>query len=316
MAQLYTTPQTTLRLTRTFAAPREKVFRAWTDPEELKKWWGPPGYATPSAEVDLRAGGKYRLGMRKLPDGPVFYLAGTYQEVRAPERLVYTWRWEAEPEYGETLVTVEFHDRGGTTELILSHELFPNEKMRDEHGRGWGGCFGKLASVLANPIVNDLRAKFDAAWVNLTRQLQGMEPYMDRSDAPGQWTTRQVLAHLLGAPGRKRMDFLEKFSERDLPPGETTPGQATMIAEREKLTLAQFLEALDAERREVLAYLESLPEADLERRKARIPYFKQFLGTDEIALGQYVWLLFDAHWNDHAGQLAKIRRAVGLPEAK
>lgn len=88
--------ETTLHLTRTFAAPRAAVFRAWTDPERLKQWWGPPGYATPAVELDLRVGGRYRIGMRKLPDGDVFYLSGVYQEVRPPERLVYTWRWESE----------------------------------------------------------------------------------------------------------------------------------------------------------------------------------------------------------------------------
>ena len=84
-------PETTLRLTRTFAAPRKKIFRAWTEPEALKKWWGPEGYATPLAEVDLRVGGRYRLGMRKLPKGDLFYLVGTYREVQPPEKLVYTW---------------------------------------------------------------------------------------------------------------------------------------------------------------------------------------------------------------------------------
>ena len=148
MAQLHASPQTTLRLTRTFAAPREKVFGAWTDPEELKKWWGPPGYATPSVEVDLRMGGKYRLGMRKLPDGPIFYLAGTYREVRPPEKLVYTWQWEAKPELGDTLVTVEFHDRGGSTEIVLTHELFPTEKARGDHERGWSSSWDKLAKIL------------------------------------------------------------------------------------------------------------------------------------------------------------------------
>lgn len=138
----------TLHLRRTFAAPRERVFRAWTSPEELKKWWGPHGYTTPTAEVDLRVGGKYRLGMKKLPEGEVFYLAGTYREVRPPEKLVYSWRWEAEPEQGETLVTVEFLDRGGSTEVALTHERFPSEKMRDDHNRGWIGCLDRLGQAL------------------------------------------------------------------------------------------------------------------------------------------------------------------------
>ncbi len=149
MATPTTDQAITLRLTRVFAAPREKVFRAWTSAEALKQWWGPPDHGTASAEVDLRAGGRYRLGMRKLPDGAIFYLSGAYREVKAPEKLIYTWRWEAEPEYGETLVTVEFRDRGTSTEVVLTHELFPTEAMREQHGQGWSGCLDRLADLLA-----------------------------------------------------------------------------------------------------------------------------------------------------------------------
>ncbi len=148
MATQRATPETSFELRRTFSAPRGKVFRAWTDPEELKRWWGPDGYATPSAEVDLRVGGMYRLGMKKLPDGQIFYLTGTYREVRPPERLVYTWRWEAEPELGETLVTVEFRDLGDATEVVVTHELFLSEKARQDHRKGWSGCLDRLARTL------------------------------------------------------------------------------------------------------------------------------------------------------------------------
>jgi uncharacterized protein YndB with AHSA1/START domain len=140
--------EATLRLTRTFAAPRKKVFRAWTDPEELKKWWGPEGYATPTAEVDLRVGGKYRLGMMKLPKGDIFYLSGTYREVRPPERLVYTWVWEGSPELSEMLVTVEFRARGKETEIHVTHELFPTAKAREDHEKGWSSCLDRLAKAL------------------------------------------------------------------------------------------------------------------------------------------------------------------------
>ena len=139
--------EATLHLKRTFAATREKVFRAWTDPEALKRWWGPEGFSTPAAEIDLRVGGKYRIAMRS-PHGDTYQLVGTYREVRPPEKLVYTWAWEAEPEQGETLVTVEFLDRGDSTEVILTHELFPNEKVRDEHGKGWTGSLDRLAKTL------------------------------------------------------------------------------------------------------------------------------------------------------------------------
>ncbi|MFQ5519929.1 MAG: SRPBCC domain-containing protein [Candidatus Methylomirabilia bacterium] len=141
-------PETTLLLRRTFAAPPDKVFRAWTDPEELKKWWGPEGYSTPTAEVDLRAGGTYRFGMKKLPDGDLFYLAGTFREVRPREKLVYTWSWEGQPLLGDTVVTVEFHDRGGSTEVVLTHEFFPNENVRDDHVKGWSSGLDRLANAM------------------------------------------------------------------------------------------------------------------------------------------------------------------------
>jgi len=79
------------------------------------------------------------------------------------------------------------------------------------------------------------------------------------------------------------------------------------------MTLTQLWEALEAQRRDIFGYLESLTEADLGR-KAKIPLFKQFMGTDEIALPTYVGAMFDFHWNDHAGQIAKIRKANGLPD--
>ena len=83
-------PDTTLTVRRTLAAPRERVFQAWTDPAALTQWWGPKGYTTPMAEVDLRPGGRYRLGMRKLPDGELLFLSGTYREVRPPENAKVT----------------------------------------------------------------------------------------------------------------------------------------------------------------------------------------------------------------------------------
>ena len=169
---------------------------------------------------------------------------------------------------------------------------------------------------MADTIVKELRAKTDAAWANLNRQLQGMEPYMERSDAPGEWTTRQVLSHLLFESDWNAVHVLEKFSNKDFPIVEIIPGQPNITPERQKMTLRQFQEALDGQRRDVFGFLARLPEAELTQRKARIPLFKQFMGTDEIPVQMYVGALFDLHWNDHAGQLAKIRKGVGLPEAQ
>jgi hypothetical protein len=168
---------------------------------------------------------------------------------------------------------------------------------------------------MATATVTELRAKSDAAWANLSRQLQGMEPYAERSDAPGEWTTRQVLCHLLFEPGWKASTVLGIFAERDLPTIEIAPGQTNVTPERQQMTLGQLAAALDAQRREVFGYLAGLGDAGLGR-KARIPLFKQFMGTDEIPIPMFVGAMFDYHWNDHAGQIAKIRKAVGLPEAK
>ena len=168
---------------------------------------------------------------------------------------------------------------------------------------------------MSNASVQQLRAKTDAVWANLTRQLQGMEPHLETADAPGEWTTRQVLAHLLFEPGWDARAKLETFAARDYPTLALHPGALHLTDERRRMTLAQLVGALAAQRRAVFAYLESLPEADLAQRKVRIPALKPFLGTEEVSLAVYTVALFEFHWNDHAGQLAKIRTAAGLPAA-
>ena len=111
---------TTLTITRTFAAPREKVFKAWTDPQELKKWWAAgPGFTTPFAEVDLRVGGRYRLAMKPPDQDVVRVVGGVYREVRPPERLIYTWAWEGSGG-PETVVTVTFTTAAATPKLSWS----------------------------------------------------------------------------------------------------------------------------------------------------------------------------------------------------
>jgi hypothetical protein len=168
---------------------------------------------------------------------------------------------------------------------------------------------------MAGKTAAALRAKTDAAWANITRQLQGMEPHLERADAPGEWTTRQVLCHLLFQSGWSPEATLGSFAERELPVIDIEAGQTYVTDERRRMTLEQLVGALDAQRRRVCAYLESLPDEDLQQRKARIPLFKQFMGTDEVPLARFVGAMYDYHWNDHAGQLAKIRKAAGLPPA-
>jgi hypothetical protein len=168
---------------------------------------------------------------------------------------------------------------------------------------------------MGSAAVSELKKKSDAASANLAKQLQGMEPHLDKADGPGEWTTRQVLCHLLGEPDLKPVARLKTFTTGSLPTIEIAPGQTHVTPERQKMTLAQLRDALEGQRRDIFGYMESLGDAELGR-KARIPLFKQFMGTEEIALPVYVGAMFDYHWNDHAGQLAKIRKAAGLAEAK
>ena len=164
MTQTEAVSETTLRITRKLAAPRELVFKAWTEPEFLLKWWAAhPDFTTPIAEVDLRVGGKYRLGMLPPGQDQPHVIGGIYREVSPPEKLVYTWVWEPQiPETqirsgsgpeglvapGETLVTVEFHDVDGQTEVVLTHQFFAGQEMRDKHSQGWNGCLEQLATLV------------------------------------------------------------------------------------------------------------------------------------------------------------------------
>jgi hypothetical protein len=165
---------------------------------------------------------------------------------------------------------------------------------------------------MATTVVRDLEARSTEAWTKLTAQLDGMAPYLERSDEPGEWTTREVLTHLLFEPGWDAVAMLKSFTDRELPVIEIEAGDPFITPERRTMTLAQLLGALDGQRRAVFDYLGTLSE-DALGRKARIPLFKTFMGTDEITLPVFVGALFEYHWNDHASQLAKIRDAVGLP---
>jgi hypothetical protein len=168
---------------------------------------------------------------------------------------------------------------------------------------------------MATAAVIGLKAKSDAAFANISKQLQGLEPYLDKSDAPGEWTARQVLSHMLFEPGWDVVKVLKSFSTTDLPLVEIKGGEADISGARATATGKQLLDMLDAQRKAVFGYLETLSETDLQR-KARIPLFKQLMGNEQVPIPVYVGALFEYHWNDHAGQLAKIRKAVGLPEAK
>jgi uncharacterized protein YndB with AHSA1/START domain len=135
---------TTLRLARSFDAPREKVFQAWTDPEKLKQWWGPKGFNALSAEVDLRTGGNWSLEIRD-PEGETFRQSGTYQEVKPLERLVFSLACGKLGKLVEdSKVTVEFNERGSATEVAVTHERIDDATAREVVTMGWTGSLDRL----------------------------------------------------------------------------------------------------------------------------------------------------------------------------
>jgi uncharacterized protein YndB with AHSA1/START domain len=139
--------QETLVVRKTIQASPERLFAAWTDPEQLRAWWGPEGIICIAADVDLRRGGRYRIG-NLLPDQRVLWIVGEFEVVEPPRRLVYTWRLEGISETEER-VTVQFESQGAATEVIVTHERIPSRELRNQHERGWEGCLSGLAEYLA-----------------------------------------------------------------------------------------------------------------------------------------------------------------------
>lgn len=132
---------------RTIRAPAERLFAAWTEPARLRQWWGPAGVRCTDAEIDLRVGGAYRIA-NQFPDGDVIWITGEFEQIRAPHKLVYTWRLEpgAQP---EERVTVTFAPRDDATEVIVVHERIATPEIRDRHEQGWNGCLDGLARYVA-----------------------------------------------------------------------------------------------------------------------------------------------------------------------
>jgi uncharacterized protein YndB with AHSA1/START domain len=139
-----------LTVTRVLDAPRELVFRMWTDPQHVAKWWGPMGFITTSLQMDFRPGGAYRACMRS-PEGTLHCRRGVYREIVELERLVFSFAWEdATSGLGqETLVTVTFAEHGRKTLLTLHHAIFETVERCDDHRRGWTSCLERFAEYLA-----------------------------------------------------------------------------------------------------------------------------------------------------------------------
>jgi uncharacterized protein YndB with AHSA1/START domain len=139
----------TLRIERTFAAPAQRVFDAFTSEEVMRRWWHPaPDWDTPEASVDLRVGGRVRVVMRD-PDSDVRYGGGgEYTVVDPPRRVAFTWVWEDDRHQLPQLIEIDFEETGGVTTVRFAHSNLWDEEAVTSHGEGWNAAFDNLARTV------------------------------------------------------------------------------------------------------------------------------------------------------------------------
>ena len=145
-----TAGKASLEIKRFIKAPRDQVYAAWTDPAQLKGWFGPENVETCELVADVRVGGKYRWDLMN-PEGEKMTCRGEYRELRPDENIVFTWRWDDDETWANhtSLVTVELSDRDGGTDLRLIHEQLPNEESCAGHTRGWNSALNKLERLFS-----------------------------------------------------------------------------------------------------------------------------------------------------------------------
>ncbi len=134
-----------LEIRRFINAPRDGVYAAWTDPVQLKEWWGPKEVQTLKIIADTRVGGKYRWDLVNQ-EGEEMSVYGEYQELIPGRKIVFTWKWDDDEAWENctSTVSVEFSDRDGGTELRLTHVQLPSEASRDRHNEGWNSVLDRL----------------------------------------------------------------------------------------------------------------------------------------------------------------------------
>ena len=137
-----------VRIERTFTAPAEDVFDAWTNPEVMRRWFHcERDWETPEADVDLRVGGKVRIVMRR-PDGSEAGAEGRYTLIDRPSRLAMTWTFGDDPS-NEQLIELSFSESDGVTRVLLVNSGISTAARRDGQDWGWNGCLDQLERVLA-----------------------------------------------------------------------------------------------------------------------------------------------------------------------
>jgi len=138
-----------LEIKRFIKASPDRVYAAWTDPVQLKKWFGPENVQTRNLIADVRVGGQFRWDCTD-PEGKEVTIAGEYRELQPGKKIVFTWQLEEDEDWKNhsSVVTVELSDREGGTEVRLTHIQLPSEESRDSHHEGWNSVLEKLETFV------------------------------------------------------------------------------------------------------------------------------------------------------------------------
>jgi len=147
MAEVLDESDDRLVVRKLIAAPREEVFAAWSDPENMRHWMCPGDVVTAEAQLDFRVGGQFRIRMKDERED--YDHTGAYLVIEPPSKLSFTWISKG-TELKTTLVTVELFEREGGTELVLTHERFPSAGRVEPHKRGWS----RIADLLAEHLLS------------------------------------------------------------------------------------------------------------------------------------------------------------------
>jgi len=135
--------ETSLHINKNLPANINKVWKAWTNADDLAAWFCPEGMTATVHEMDVKVGGKYRITMAP-PEGDTYTAIGEYKEVVPNEKLVFSWQWEGDEQVSE--VTILFTDKGKTTDMDFHHDQFESKESRDKHEEGWVSTFVKLVA--------------------------------------------------------------------------------------------------------------------------------------------------------------------------
>jgi len=158
MAPADSTPSLSLLVRRMVRGTPEDVFRAWTEPGQIRQWWGPAGVTCQDCTVELRVGGAYRIANR-MPDNTILWISGEFLRIEPPDLIEYTWR-RGDPAAGTAdsgeRVTVRFIARGDGTEVLVAHSRIATQADYASHDLGWRACLEGLTAFLEKPRLREI----------------------------------------------------------------------------------------------------------------------------------------------------------------